>query len=130
MRRIFFIVVVLALLSQVGYSQISIEDNIKFVFWKIDTSEIFLNSNRMENSLKTLLNIPNDYEFRIQTIKGTKDQTRETDDLGYVHERYEQYYKGIKVEVADISTHYLNNLLVFVNGEYIDVTDINDIYFK
>ena len=126
MKRIFLSLLILTLLSQRVCSQESNENLIKSTFLKIDTSEISLHGNdRAENLLNSLLNIPNDYEFRKRIIKGTRYQTREYDDLGYIHERYEQYYKGIKIELSDIRTHYFNDLLVLVNGEYIDIPTID-----
>jgi Zn-dependent metalloprotease len=75
--------------------------------------------------LKTQFNIPTEYEFRNRIIKGMEGQIREYDDLGYGHERYEQYYNNIKIEHSDIRTHYSNDVLFYVNGEYIDVPYID-----
>ncbi|MCL2289831.1 MAG: M4 family metallopeptidase [Bacteroidetes bacterium] len=86
---------------------------------------ISFDNNNASRSLNTQLGIPNDYEFRIQTIKGKRDQIRETDELGYVHERYTQYYKNIEVEHSDVRLRFLNNSFHSVNGEYIDVPTID-----
>ncbi len=53
------------------------------------------------------------------------DKMSEKDELGYVHERYMQYYKGIKIEPSDIRVHYLNDLFVSANGEYVDAPNID-----
>jgi len=126
MKRIFSILLMLTIWCQITYSQISNEDLVKSVYVEIDTSTIAIDSNQVEIFLTTVLKIPNDYEFKKQNIKGT-NQTREVDDLGYAHERYEQYYKRIKVEDADIRTHYLNDLLVLANGEYVNAPNIDTV---
>jgi len=126
MKRIFLISLVLTMLCQIVYSQESNESLIRSIFLEIDTSEISIrNNNRAGNFLNTLFNVSNNYEFRNKIIKGTREQIKEIDELGYVHERHEQYYKGIKIEYSDIRTHYLNDLLVLVNGEYIDIPTID-----
>jgi len=48
---------------------------------------VTLYSKNAGESLNTHLNIPIDYEFRNQIIRGTKNQTREKDEYGYIHER-------------------------------------------
>jgi Zn-dependent metalloprotease len=90
-----------------------------------ETLKASLSKSNIKETLKTKLNISKEYEFRNQVIKGTKDATREIDDLGYTHERYDQYYKGIKIEHSDIRIHYRGDSLAFVNGEYIDVPNID-----
>ena len=65
------------------------------------------------------------YDFKRQVIKGTKDRMSEKDELGYVHERYAQYYKGIKIEHSDVRVRYLNDVFVSANGEYIDAPNID-----
>ena len=49
----------------------------------------------------------------------------ETDDLGMVHQKYQQYYNGIKVEYATYSAHGRGNNLELMNGEVRDVKDLN-----
>jgi len=45
--------------------------------------------------------------------------------LGYVHERYAKYYKGIKVEHSNILVHYLNDKLYGINGSYAAAPNID-----
>ena len=120
MKRILTILLMLALFCQAGYSQESNENLIKSIFLEIDTSEISLHNNRAGNFLNTLFNIPNDYEFR--------NQTREIDGLACVQERYDQYYRGIKIEHSDnvMTFRQPNNNVTFTssdftNGAYGDV---------
>jgi len=99
MKRIPIILFTLTLLYQIVYAQLSNEGLVKSIYLEDLSSEgVYLHNNNRNDFLITLFNISNDYEFRNQIIKGTKDQIREYDDLGYVHERYEQYYQGIKIE--------------------------------
>ena len=83
-----------------------------------------INRNAKE-SLASYLKIPSDFEFRNQVIAGTKDQTSLEDELGYVHERYDQYYKGIKIEHSDVRARFLNEKLEGLNGTYIYAANID-----
>ena len=84
-----------------------------------------LDNTNIAKTLNIQFEIPENYEFKRQIIKGTKDKTSENDDLGYVHERYAQYYKGIKVEHSDIRVRYLDGSFSSANGEYIDAPNID-----
>ncbi|QDA60368.1 M4 family metallopeptidase [Hymenobacter jejuensis] len=42
----------------------------------------------------------------------------ETDDLGFVHEKYNQYYRGIKVEHAAYSVHARKGTVEGLSGKY------------
>ncbi len=126
MKRIFIFLLILTWLCQTIFTQdlkpnriksIVLRDNRLFGLKLTDKNDgVFLN---------THLGIPKDYEFKNRIAPGTKDQTREWDESGHVHERYAQYYKGIRVDHSDIRTHYFGGNLVTVNGEYIDVPDID-----
>ena len=115
---------ILVLFCQAVFSQ---NNNIVKSFdLRMDKSlEQGLDSTHVAMALKIQFEIPENYEFKRQIIYGTKDKMSEKDDLGYVHERYKQYYKGVKVEHSDIRVHYLNDLFVSANGEYIDVPNID-----
>jgi len=115
---------ILALFCQVMFAQNN--DIIKSFDLRMDKSnEAGLDSTNIAKALKIQFEIPENYEIKRQVIKGTKDRTSEKDDLGYVHERYAQYYKGIKIEHSDIRVHYLNNVFISANGEYIDAPNID-----
>ena len=114
----------MVLFCQVVFSQNN--DIVKSFNLRIDKSaEKEFKSDNISKALTTHFNISENYEFKRQIIKGTKDRISEKDDLGYVHERYTQYYKGIKIEHSDIRIHYLNDLFVSANGEYIDAPNID-----
>jgi Zinc metalloprotease (elastase) len=115
---------VLVLLCQVGFAQSN--GILKSFNLRMDKSVAKgLDNTNITKALKVQFEIPENYEFKYKTIKGTKDVTSKKDELGYVHERYAQYYKGIKIEHSDIRVHYLDGLFVSANGEYIDVPDID-----
>lgn len=51
----------------------------------------------------------------------------ESDELGYTHQSYQQYYKGIKVEGAIVKTHVKAGQLISLTGYYspIEALDVN-----
>ncbi len=67
--------------------------------------------------LKQYLSLTAEDEFRV--IKNT------TDDLGYDHYKYQQYYKGVKVDFAIYNIHYKKGKLYAINGEYQAIQDLN-----
>ena len=115
---------IVVLFCQVMFSQNS--DIVKsFNLRKENLVERRADSTNITKALNIQFGIPENYEFRRQVIKGTKDKMSEKDDFGYVHERYAQYYNGIKIENSDIRVRYLNGLFVSANGEYIDAANID-----
>jgi len=126
MKYIYAVLVVLIWSCQTGFSQ----DQRMNILRSIDRMDAIqfgasLSGRNAGESLNIHLKIPKDYEFRNQIIPGTRDQTSEKDDLGYVHERYAQYYKGIRIEQSDIRARYLNDRLISINGEYVDIPNID-----
>lgn len=78
-------------------------------------------------------NIPaNATEFFSKILK-----TKSTDDFvverstkaknGMFFERYQQYYRGVKVEDGHYSFRFKDNRMKVANGHYIDVADINPV---
>ncbi len=45
---------------------------------------------------------------------------KETDKLGFKHEKFQQYYKGVKIEHAFYSVHTKNGVVKSMNGKYFD----------
>jgi Zn-dependent metalloprotease len=123
MKRTSVILIILTLLCQVVFSQNS--DIIKSFYLQIEKPIERLESTNIGKALNSQFGISENYEFKRQVIKGTKDRMSENDGLGYVHEHYTQYYKGIKIEHSDIRVHYLNGLFTSANGEYIDAQNID-----
>lgn len=77
-----------------------------------DANKCFQKNRSSALALKELLRLSE--EHVLQNIR------TETDALGYSHERFEQYYKGIKIENADVRVHYKDGKFYYANGEYID----------
>ena len=63
-----------------------------------------------ENFLKKVLHAKPDDEFRL------KKET--TDPYGITHRRYQQYYKGIKVENGEYLVHGKNGMIGTINGDF------------
>ncbi|CAM1354669.1 M4 family metallopeptidase [Tenacibaculum ascidiaceicola] len=51
----------------------------------------------------------------LQKIKSNRD------DLGFTHEKFQQKFKGVKVEFATYTAHAKNGSLMSMNGEFYDV---------
>jgi Zn-dependent metalloprotease len=63
--------------------------------------------------LKSILNAKNEDEFRL------KSET--TDDLGITHKRFQQYYKGVKVDNAEYLVHGKGDNIEYINGDFQDI---------
>lgn len=65
--------------------------------------------------------------FSLRAEDDLKSDKSETDELGFTHDKYQQYYKGVKVEGAVYTVHSRKNVIESLSGEYksldsIDVT--------
>ncbi|MFD1160865.1 hypothetical protein [Hwangdonia seohaensis] len=43
----------------------------------------------------------------------------------FVHDHFDQYYKGIKVDGAGYNLHYKNGQMYFANGNFVKVGNVN-----
>lgn len=63
-----------------------------------------------------------DQEFKKNLEMDVDDELRaeksEKDQIGFIHDKYQQYYKKVKVEGAVYSTHAKNNIIESYSGEY------------
>lgn len=90
-----------------------------------ENRNIAIQKNSFNTSIKATLGLSDDYCFRRHdSVTGIKNANA-VDAMGYTHIRYLQYYKGIKVEHADIRAHFRGEDLHSVNGEYIKTADID-----
>jgi Zn-dependent metalloprotease len=49
----------------------------------------------------------------------------ETDEIGYTHEKHQQYYKGIKVDGGTYTVHAKDNQIKMFSGDFFDIGDLN-----
>ncbi|MEW6469766.1 MAG: M4 family metallopeptidase [Bacteroidota bacterium] len=78
--------------------------------------------------------VPGDFameELR-QTLQIGEDQSfkiyrKETDQLGYVHTRYQQYYKGVKVEGGEYLVHERGGFTYLANGCWFDGINVGSV---
>jgi bacillolysin len=49
----------------------------------------------------------------------------DTDQLGFVHQRFAQYYQGIRVEHADYLVHSKGGTVESINGDFERITNLN-----
>ena len=67
--------------------------------------------------------------LRQQLALGTDDKmlpTRaETDELGFLHQKYAQYYKGIRVEHADYTVHAKGGAVESISGDYEEIKGLS-----
>lgn len=59
----------------------------------------------------------------------TNDQFREVPHVskgkGYVHEHFDQYYNGVKVDGAGYNFHYKDSKMYFAHGYYVPIGQLN-----
>jgi len=60
---------------------------------------------------------------------GTEDQLRparvETDQLGFTHEKFAQYYQGVRVEHADYTVHAKGGTVEAISGDFEKISGLN-----
>lgn len=75
----------------------------------------------------------NDFQQVFKDQLGLKESTNfsktksESDKLGFIHEKFQQYYKGIKVEFATYMLHSKSGRLESMNGEFYNMEEVNTI---
>ena len=67
--------------------------------------------------------------LRLQLGLGTADEMRtsrvETDQLGFTHQKFAQYYQGIRVEHADYTVHAKGGTVESISGDYEKVSGLS-----
>ena len=96
----------------IGFSQ-TLDAQIKSLYITTEEgADFFKKDKSYAKALKRYLHLPKGYSFRkVRSISNNE---------GFSHEVYNQYYKGIKVDGAEIWLHFLNNCFNHANGEYLD----------
>ena len=76
-----------------------------------------------------LRGVSSDQVLRQQLALTNADQmvqrSAETDQLGFVHQRFAQYYQGIRVEHADYLVHTKSGAVESINGDFEKITNLN-----
>ncbi len=115
---IFFIVVFLSVTSFAQQIEKQILDrNGNPTFVEFDTKSKTISKSETKDVLSNLLNATKNEEFK--SFRSVKDQ------MGFTHERFQQYYKGIKVENGVYIVHSRNEIIESLSGEYKVIKDIN-----
>ena len=67
--------------------------------------------------------------LRQELLLTNADQMRrarvETDPLGFTHEKFAQYYEGIRVEHADYTVHAKDGTVESISGDFEKIADVN-----
>ena len=57
-------------------------------------------------------------KFEMQTEDDLRGDKSEKDQIGFTHDKYQQYYKNVKVEGAVYTVHSKNNVIESYSGEF------------
>ncbi|MBP1638937.1 MAG: hypothetical protein H6Q17_520 [Bacteroidetes bacterium] len=71
--------------------------------------------------------ISNGKQFLLKTLHAKSDDNlqlikSDADQDGHTHQRYQQFYKGIKVEGGEYLTHSKDEYIYTINGHFADIT--------
>ena len=64
-------------------------------------------------------------QLKTKNSDGFTQIKSERDDIGFLHQKYQQHYNNIPVEFATYSLHGKNNKVVSISGEYYELEGIN-----
>ncbi|MTI31505.1 T9SS type A sorting domain-containing protein [Cytophagales bacterium RKSG123] len=84
-------------------------------FITFDVSKEAINSSNSQEVLKAHLEMKDNDSYR--NIRKYEDK------LGFVHEKFQQYHKGIKIEFGTYTVHSKNNAIQSINGDFIQVDE-------
>ena len=118
--RIFLVFLVILLISGIGFSFRIKENSQTFQGIELKKGESFFVTGMMR--LKKFNNFV-ERGIILGNLKLSKVQNEEIGN--YIHQRYDQYYNGIKVWGAQIIRHLKNNVVYCINGRYYSDIDVN-----
>lgn len=112
-----FIIAIFLLLTAQTYAQdsdtIEIKRNsdgkVAFARFKVNNASI----RSMKNHVQFLQSI-----LQMQPTDSLANIKSDTDEVGMIHKRFQQYYKSIKVENATYLIHGKENSIETINGEF------------
>lgn len=93
-------------------AQSSQTNGVRIKVFNIENSRVSLSES--DNFITDYLNIRND------NFLSKKDFPAKKDKYGGLHQRYQQYYKNIKIVDATITAHFKNGILTSFNGLIVD----------
>ncbi|MGG8498155.1 M4 family metallopeptidase, partial [Tenacibaculum sp. TC6] len=64
-------------------------------------------------------------KLKLSSNDGLARIQSKSDDLGFVHEKYQQRFKGLKVEFGTYTAHAKRGVLESMNGEFYNVENVN-----
>ncbi len=121
MKRIFTLLILTLFISASTFAQEVekelLDRNGYPTFVKFDTKKQAVSKSETKTILANLFNFSKNDEYK--TLRSEKDQ------VGFTHERFQQYYKGIKVENGIYIVHSRNDVIESLNGEYKLIKEIN-----
>jgi bacillolysin len=118
MKRILPLILSFLLVSTLNAQEIEkslVGENGTIKFLKFNTATMKAATASSEAVLRT-------YVFT-QSKDELKQIASETDNIGFTHEKFQQYYKGVKVEHGKYSVHKRDGKIESLNGEYILLND-------
>jgi Zn-dependent metalloprotease len=84
-------------------------------FKSVDSMKISIED--LKKSFNTFFNVGSDYEFRELSL--------ETDKLNFTHAKYQQLYKNLIIEGAEVIIHSKSNMVTTVNGKLANFSKFN-----
>ncbi len=63
--------------------------------------------------------------FGVTSDEVLQFENSESDGLGYIHEKYQQYYQGVEVEGATYTLHTKNGKILHLSGNFRDVWNLS-----
>lgn len=118
MKNNYFKIIGLSLLlTSVTFAQKNEKYNGDTAFQKTLTLEGF---STKENAIKKFLNL-----YNLDNLNTFESKKSTSDEAGFTHQRFQQFYKGIKVEFGTLITHTKDGNVVSINGELYNATGLN-----
>lgn len=114
MKKLLFVLFILCC-AIAGYTQPSLlhketDQKGSVIFAEFRTDSVSEPISKSKQLLQQLHALEQDEEFVLTESK--------TDELGFTHHYFNQYYKGIRVAYSSYSVHGRNNVINTVNGTY------------
>ncbi|NOQ27943.1 MAG: T9SS type A sorting domain-containing protein [Bacteroidales bacterium] len=121
MKRFFTFIFLFVFIGATAFAQEfgnqNVDRNGNPTFVKFDTKAKSVSKSETKAVLSSLFSMTSNDEYK--TIRSEKDQ------IGYTHERFQQYFKGIKVEHGVYVVHSQNGAIESLSGEYKLINNIN-----